>query len=106
MYTQGVLTKQHFDTKTSGLTASFTVDTSIAAPTVIYQSSEYWCTSEAGCKCSYSYLGDALPASSFTEELAKNGLTNFTVTDDSYTGKTIDISCKMSEPEPVQILTA
>jgi len=36
LYTQGVLTKQHFDTATSELTASFTVDTSIEAPSVIY----------------------------------------------------------------------
>lgn len=36
MFTQGVLTAQKFDTTTSDLTASFTVDTSIKAPTVIF----------------------------------------------------------------------
>ena len=35
-FTQGVLTRQYFDTKTASLEASFTVDTSIKAPTVIY----------------------------------------------------------------------
>lgn len=67
MFTQGVLTTHKFDTTTSGLTASFTVDTSIKAPTVIYQSDEYWC-GEGGCECTYSYLGSPLPVEAYTVE--------------------------------------
>ena len=52
-FTQGVLTQQSFDTKTATLKARFTVDTSIDAPTVIYQNSEYWCGS-AGCSCTFA----------------------------------------------------
>jgi len=35
-YTQGVLTKQYFNTETSALDAEFTLKAGIKAPTVIY----------------------------------------------------------------------
>jgi len=50
-FTQGVLTQMAFDTTTAELKASFTLDTSIKAPTEIFQSSDYWCTNDGGCTC-------------------------------------------------------
>ena len=94
-FTQGVLTRQYFNTSDSSLEASFTVDTSIEAPTVIYQNKQYWC-GEAGCGCTYSSEGNALPADSFTETI-DDILTRVTVTDSAFNGKTVDIKCAKNE---------
>ena len=81
------------------------MNTSIKAPTVIYQNNEYWCGT-GGCGCSYSHEGVALPASAFQSEV-DDVITNFTVTDDSYNGKTIDIKCvKNAAEDTLTIATA
>ena len=101
-FTQGVLMKQNFNTKDSSLTASFKVDTSIQAPTFIYQNTEYWC-GEAGCACSYSENGTALPENSYFA-FVNGQITELKITDASFNGKTIDVTC--SKKEPVRIVQA
>ena len=101
MYTQGALTSQHFDTETAALNATFVVDTSIKAPTVIYQNTEYWCTAQDGCACSYfdHDEGVQLDASQFKESF-EDQITNFTVHDHKLNGKSISVSCAQSSEQP------
>lgn len=42
MATQGQPTAMNFNSATSAFAASYTVDTGIAAPTVVYLNTEYW----------------------------------------------------------------
>ena len=106
MYTQGVITSLKFDTTTSKLSASFTVNTDIQEPTVIYQSSEYWCTQVDGCQCEYSRAGVSLSAETFTEiEYVDKNYTSFTIVDTSLNGETIDIKCGPATAQ-VKLITA
>ena len=89
-FTQGVLTTQYFNTEDSSLKASFKLDASIKAPTVIYQNSQYWCGD--ACTCSYSESGTALPADSYTA-VVSGQITELTVTDSFFNGKTINVAC-------------
>ena len=99
MFTQGVPTYQKFDTETAGFQASFTVDTSIKAPTVIYQNNKYWC-GESLCSCSYSSEGKALHEDDYTENFNHhNTRTLFHVTAHRLNGKTIDITCAKNSSE-------
>ena len=93
-FTQGVLTKQTFNTETVALDAQFTVKTGIKAPTVIYQNSEYWC-GEAGCTCAYSLEdGSALKNSSYTEHVSECGpFTHMHIMDEKLDNQIIKVSC-------------
>ena len=53
-YTQGILTKQAFNTENADFSAEFTYKSSVQAPTRIYLNSEYWYTK--GVVCSVSDL--------------------------------------------------
>ena len=98
MYTQGVLTRQYFNTETAALEASFTVDTQIKAPTVIYQNNQYWCGHDK-CSCSYSHEGKPLHPKDFTESHEEHHTrTNFHVVNEALNGKTIDIACSVNAP--------
>ena len=80
--------------------AAFTVDASIKAPTVIYQSGDYWCDVEAGCSCSYaSSEGVALDKASYTETVEGN-LTSLTIIDASLNGTSVAVICGPVTAEP------
>ena len=67
------------------------MDTSIEAPTVIYQSQEFQCA-DVGCSCSYSNQGVALDAAAYTESV-EDAWTSVSVTDPSLNGLVIDVKC-------------
>ena len=90
-FTQGVPTKMHFDTQTGALEASFVANTRLREPTVVYLNREYWC-GEQGCVCRYSSADQQLPTDSY-EEVVADQITSLLVSDSSFDGHSVNISC-------------
>ena len=80
-----------FDTETATLKASFIMDSSIDAPTVIFQSKEHYC-GKKGCTCIYLQGGHELGDKQFTT-VTNGDLTEFKVITPNYDGDTIEIKC-------------
>lgn len=88
--TQGVPTKFDFDMATGAFEAEYTVDTSIAAPTVMYTSQQFYYPN--GKKVTVSADGEMLTADQVSYSELDDNHTSITITDSTLNGKTINVS--------------
>ena len=94
-----------FDTETAALTATYQLDLSVTAPTVVYQG-DLWCKTKEGCTCNLTSEGQALELDSVSYNAKENGLLEIEVLDPSYQGKLMDLACGLvSSGEELTIST-